>query len=138
LIARETLFPFFIGSRPHTFLVIVVLLGACGIGSVGLGRRWGLWATVLAVGPVVAALVASTVGGYPIAARLMIYAAPLLMLTTAEAVVTGIAWVRRPATPRAARVLVVGSLALLGDAAAPDRRPALDLPSAIKRLRGPN
>jgi len=135
LIARETLFPFFIGSRPHTFLVIVVLLVVCGIGSVGLGRRWGLWATVLAVGPVVAALVASTVGGYPIAARLMIYAAPLLMLTTAEAVVTGIAWVRRPAPAREAWVLVVVWLALMGEAAATRRRPAPDLPSLVQQLR---
>ena len=135
LIARETLFPFFIGSRPHTFLVIVVLLALCGVGSVGLRRRWGLWATVLAVGPVVAALVASTVGGYPIAARLMIYAAPLLMLIVAQGVATGIGWVRDPAAARAAWVLVVVWLVLLGEAAATRRRPAPDVPSLVQLLR---
>ncbi len=135
LIARETLFPFFIGSRPHTFLVIVVLLALCGVGSVGLRRRWGLWATVLAVGPVVAALVASTVGGYPIAARLMIYAAPLLMLIMAQGVATGIGWVRHPAAARAAWVLVVVWLALMGEAAATRRRPAPDVPSLVQLLR---
>ncbi len=135
LIARETLFPFFIGSRPHTFLVIVVLLALCGVGSVGLRRRWGLWATVLAVGPVVAALVASTVGGYPIAARLMIYAAPLLMLILAQGVATGIGWVRHPAAARAAWVLVVVWLALMGEAAATRRRPAPDVPSLVQLLR---
>lgn len=135
LIARETLFPFFIGSRPHTIVVIVVLLALCGAGSVGLRRRWGLWATVLAVGAVVAVLVASTVRGYPIAARLMIFAAPLLMLVMAEGVVTGIGWLRRPAAASAAWVVVVAWLALMAEAAVTRRRPAPDLPLLVRLLR---
>jgi len=135
LIARETLFPLFIGSRPHTFLVILVLLALCGVGSVGLGRRWGLWATVLAVGPVVAALGASTVHGYPIAARLMIYAAPLLVLMMAEGVVTAIGWLRRPEATRVAWVGVVAWLALVAEAAATRRRPAPELPPLVQLLR---
>ena len=90
---------------------------------------------MLAVGPVVAALVASTVGGYPIAARLMIYAAPLLMLIVAQGVATGIGWVRHPAAARAAWVLVVVWLVLLGEAAATRRRPAPDVPSLVQLLR---
>src|SRR5207245_1144832 len=96
LIARETLFPFFIGSRPHTLAVIVVVLAFWGVGAVGLGRRLGRWAMVLVAGPVVVALAASAVHGYPISARLMLYAAPLLMLMLAEGVVRGIGWLRRP------------------------------------------
>ena len=135
LIARETLFPFFIGSRPHTIIVIVLLLSLCGIGWVGLRRRWGIWAAVLAVGPVVAALGASTVGGYPLAARLMIFAAPLLMLLMAEGVVTGIASLRRPAAASALWLVVVAWLALMVEAAATRRRPAPDLPSLVGLLR---
>ena len=106
LIARETLFPFFIGSRPHTLAVIVVVLALWGVGAAGLGRRLGRWAMVLVAGPVVVALAASAVHGYPISARLMLYAAPLLMLMLAEGVVRGIGWLRRPEAARVAWVVV--------------------------------
>jgi len=135
LIARETLFPFFIGSRPHTVAVIVVALALCGVGAVGLSRRLGRWAMVLVAGPVVAALAASTVHGYPIAARLMLYAAPLLMLMLAEGVVRGIAWLRRPGAARAAWVVVLAWLAVVAEAAATRRRPAPDVPSLVQLLR---
>ena len=135
LIARETLFPFFVGSRPHTFFVVIGLLALCGVGAVEFRRRLGLWAAVLTAGPILAALAASTLRGYPIAARLMIYAAPLLMLLMADAVVTAIAWLRRPGATRVGWVVVGIWLALLVEAAATRRRPAPDVPSLVQQLR---
>src|SRR5438552_18030453 len=53
----------------------------------------------------------------------------------AEAVVMGIAWVRRPAPASAAWCRVVVWRGLMGEAAATRRRPAPDVPSLVQQLR---
>jgi hypothetical protein len=118
LVAREILFPVFVGSRPHVFLVTAVLLALCGAGLFGLGRRSGPWAAVLLAGPLAAAVGASALHRYPLGARTMLFAVPLLILMMAEGVVLAVARLRGPVAVGAARVVTVLWLVMIAAIAA--------------------
>jgi hypothetical protein len=64
---------------------VLILLAALGL--VELWRRRGPDYAVLVVGPIAAAFGASALGQYPIASRLMLYAAPLLAIMVATGLV---------------------------------------------------
>jgi hypothetical protein len=72
----------------------VLLLLAVG-GVVTLARRRGLEYAVLIVGPIVAALAASMLGRYPIATRLVLFAAPSLAILVATGSVVAATRVER-------------------------------------------
>jgi len=77
-----------------TAAALVALL-LCTAGLVAVARRREVSAAILLAGPIAAALAASTVRLYPVAERLMTYAAPLLALMAAA----GAAWIAA-GTPR--------------------------------------
>jgi hypothetical protein len=68
---------------------------ACVIGAVSIGRRHGMSAALLLLGPLLALLGTSAVGGYPLAMRLAAFAAPLLILAAAAGIGEAARWIHR-------------------------------------------
>jgi hypothetical protein len=58
----------------------------CVLGIVALSRRVGGWAVALVAGGVALAVIASSVGRYPVTVRLMLFAAPAILLLLASGV----------------------------------------------------
>jgi hypothetical protein len=80
-------------------------------GTWRIGRERGASAAIMLLGPVVAAFAASAAGRFPIAARLMLFAAPLLVVALAG----GMAWaveVLHRLAPTARRPVLLAGLAL--------------------------
>jgi len=65
---------------------------ACIVGALSVRRRQGASAALLLLGPVAALLGASAIGRYPLAIRLTIFAAPLLILAAADGIGEGARW----------------------------------------------
>jgi hypothetical protein len=72
-----------------------VLGAACVAGAVSIGRRHGTSAALLLLGPLAALLLASAIGRYPLALRLTVFAAPLLILAASAGIGEGARWVNR-------------------------------------------
>jgi hypothetical protein len=68
---------------------------ACVVGAVSIGRRHGMSAALLLLGPLAALLGASAVGRYPLAMRLSAFATPLLILAAAAGIGEGARWLNR-------------------------------------------
>jgi hypothetical protein len=78
------------------WLGMAVVLGvACVVGAVSIGRRHGTSAALLLLGPLAALLGASAMGRYPVALRLTVFAAPLLILAASGGMGEGARWLNR-------------------------------------------
>jgi hypothetical protein len=73
----------------------VLLALACVVGAVSIARRHGSSAVVLLAGPLVALVGASAIGRYPMAMRLTIFTAPLLIMLVAVGIDAGARWISR-------------------------------------------
>jgi len=81
--AREAIFVAAVGNTlPTVSTVLVLALAGVGIGA--LARRHGAWLAVLVGGPVAFAIAASVFRRYPLSERLMVFAAPLVLLMLAS------------------------------------------------------
>lgn len=75
---------------------LALVLGlACGAGVVVIGRRHGSATALLVIGPLIAMLGASLLGRYPMAMRLTIFTAPLLIIAAAAGIALGARWLHR-------------------------------------------
>src|SRR2546425_8907400 len=133
-IVRGLLFPLFVGSKPSYAVValFVVLLAA---GAIGLARRLGAPGVALVGGPLVALGGAAGLGAYPLAARLALFAAPLLFLLMAEGAVEVTSRLRPSWAARAAWAAVVAWIVLVAGIGAtrPARSP--ELRPLVRELR---
>jgi 4-amino-4-deoxy-L-arabinose transferase-like glycosyltransferase len=127
---------------PYTTPTVALLLA---VGVVAIARQRGLWAVCLTCVPLLAALVASAVGQYPVVMRTMTFGAPLLIvLATAglAAIATGLAarllepWRRAVAPVAAAAILVPAAAWSVATARAPWRYE--DVRPAAARLARPD
>ena len=99
-----------------SFLLYVGAWGLVVLGAVHIARRRGVAAALLLTVPIAAALVASALRRYPVAQRLLLFAAPLVIVL----IVAGLSALRARLAAPASRVagpvagaLLVGTLALL-------------------------
>jgi hypothetical protein len=91
--------------------MVPVLLVFTGCGAVFLFRDRGLRVAILVAGPLMLAFCASAIGQYPVVARTMVFAAPLLMLLVCAGVEGLLRWIV-PARAQPA-CLAVAAIALL-------------------------
>ena len=126
---------------PHLFPVLLLLTV---FGAVYLLRERGLPVAMLVVGPLMLAFCASTVGEYPVVARTMVFAIPLLILLVSAAVEGLLRWTV-PARARPACLAAV-AIGLLATPVSSDYRDFADPPliqhsrplvGTFNRLAGP-
>ena len=96
------------GRTRVVFLLYVAAWALLAWGAAHIAQRRGVAAALLLTVPIAAALVASVLRRYPVAPRLFLYAAPLVMVL----IVAGLSAIRaRLATPLSGRVM--GAVAML-------------------------
>jgi hypothetical protein len=106
---RESLLPVvdWMALLPWGGLLLLLLILV--LGAVRIGARQGVALPVMLAAPMLAAFLASALGRYPIGARLMLFASPLLICLAAAGVVGGAEWIGR-GSAAARRVAAVGFL----------------------------